>query len=159
MVDRVGRDVLAEALRQLIAGTITNLEYEDRAHLSLNGRKERVAQEDPALWAVFSRAWFLYTDIREQRLRGKEAIPRNVRRKLATWVVFLKSDVEYRWPIKSFISFTGCILRVLTLGLAGFFIRSRFDRVGDSTIWPFWTREELADALARPVYLAGRRAR
>ena len=111
---------------------------------------------DPAIRAVWSRAWFLYDDLREHRFRGKLRLPLEARREMARWVAFLKSDAEYQWPIKGFLSLSGCLLRILTLGLVGYFVRSKYQDIGDWSIWPFWTRQQMSQALARPAYLGGK---
>jgi hypothetical protein len=86
MVNRAARDQVAELIRHLAAGQISNDEFEDRMPGS---------RDDPAVGAVFwNGAWLLYDDLREYKLVGKYRLPEEVRGEVSRWVLFLKSDLE-----------------------------------------------------------------
>src|SRR5260221_9704596 len=91
MIDKAARTQLAESLRHLAAGVISNDEFEKR--------RPRKSQ-DVAVRQVFSEgAWFLYDDLREHRLIGKDKLSDSARTDLARWIVFLKTDLAYEWPV------------------------------------------------------------
>ena len=155
MVDRVARDKFAELLRHFGAGNLTNDEYEDAAEKIL----ESANRKDGSLWAIYSSAWFLYDDLRTHRLREKWALTDEGRRAVARWILFLHSDLEYEWPIRSFISLSGCLLRICTLGLAGFVLgplnERRMRRLGSWELWPFFREADYQLVTANPRLLGG----
>ncbi|HEX8912074.1 MAG TPA: hypothetical protein VF796_06915 [Humisphaera sp.] len=155
MVDRVARDKFAELLRHFAAGNLTNDEYEDAAHLILKDAD----RADRSLWAIYSRVWYFYDDTRVHRLRDKHALTDEGRGAVARWVLFLHSDLEYEWPIRSFISLSGCLLRLCTLGLAGLILNPinerRLQRMGSWDLWPFLREADFRSASERPRLLGG----
>jgi hypothetical protein len=155
MVDRIARDKFAELLRHFGAGNLANDQYEDAAHLILKDAD----RNDRSLWAVYSAAWFLYDDIRVHRLRDKHALTDEGRRAVARWILFLQSDLEYEWPIRSMISLSGCLLRICTLGLAGLVLgpinERRLRRIGSWELWPFFREADYQSATANPRLLGG----
>jgi len=97
MIDREARDVLAENLRHLVSGRITNEEFEDKT--SWNEDYRLLKSGDPAIGGIFwSFAWCLYSDTWCYRLRGRDALTAEVLRVAAHCIVFLHSDFEYEWP-------------------------------------------------------------
>ncbi len=68
-VDTPARRKLAELLRHLVSGVITNDEFEDRLSLC----------RDAAVVAVYEQAWLLYDDLHEHRLTGKWRVPEEAR--------------------------------------------------------------------------------
>lgn len=157
MVDRVARDKFAELLRHFAAGNLTNDEYEDAAH----GIFEGADRKDRALWAIFSRTWFFYDDTREHRLRDNHALTDEGQHAVARCILFLHSDLEYEWPIKSFISLSGCLLRLCTLGLAGLILNPMNERrmreMGSWDLWPFFREADFQSTNASPRLLGGAR--
>jgi hypothetical protein len=93
MVDRNARDKLAEALRHLISGQLTNDEF-DAAYPG--------SCQDPAMLAVWESACCLYDSgaLFPYRLRGPYKVSPEVRRAAARAVVFLHSSLEYEWPAR-----------------------------------------------------------
>jgi len=148
MVDRAARDQFVELIRHLAAGQISNDEFEDRVPRS---------QNDPAIGAVFwNGAWLLYDDLRQYKLVGKCRLPKEARREVARWVLFLESDLEYEWPrLLGVYRFPGYVLNVITLGAMGWMIRTQLHRRGDASVWPFMRCSDYEAALAKPPYLAG----
>lgn len=159
MIDRRRRDAMAELLRHFVAGRLTNDEFEERLDVTLNDPRPVRRWEDAALWAIRSRAWFLYDDLRTHRMKGEWAPSREGRSELARWVLFLYSDSEYEWPIRDFISLSSCLMNLLTLGLAQVILsrllRQRHKAMGDWDVWPFVRRSDYEKALEHPRLLAG----
>jgi hypothetical protein len=155
MVDRIARDKFAELLRHFAAGRLTNDEYEDAAFQIL----EAADAKDRLPGVMFSRVWHLYDDLRVHRLRDEHALADEGRRAVARWVVFLHSDLEYEWPVRSFISLSSCLLRLCTLGLAGVILtpinERRLRRTGSWDLWPFFREADYESARARPRLLNG----
>jgi hypothetical protein len=147
MVDRDARDRFAELLRHLVAGQITNDDFATRLPLSSG---------DPAVNQIFwNGAWLLYDDLREYRLVGSYRLPREPRREVARWILFLKSDLTYEWPrLLGYFRFPWYFLNVLSLGLLGFFVRRRLLHGGNLDVWPFYRESDYEVALARPPYFA-----
>ena len=89
MIARAQRDRLAENLRHLFNGRITNDEFE--GGLSFDER-------DPALDKVYELfAWHLYSDVRWHRLIGKDAPSEEALGIAKRAILFLHSDREYEW--------------------------------------------------------------
>jgi hypothetical protein len=149
MIDRDARNRLAEGIRHLAAGTITNVEFEARALSS---------SADPAVHAVFlSGPWFLYHDIMRYRLRGRNRLSPAVRRGAARWILFLKTDLPYEWPIEPrglVGSLVWIVVNLFTVGLFARRAQRRFAQSGDITVWPFVRRSDYELSLTRPPYLA-----
>lgn len=160
MIDRHRRDRLAELLRQFVDGLMTNDDFEDRLDRILDDPRPVRKWEDKALWAIRSRAWFLYDDLRTHRMTGQWALSPEGHREIARWIVFLHSDCEYRWPVTNFISLSGCLFGMLTFGLGprlyGAIMRRRVGAMGDWDVWPFICREDYERALQQPRLLTGK---
>lgn len=79
------RHQYAELLRHFISGRMTNFEYEDRA--------SELRMADDSVWDIYKVVWHLYCDIREHRMTDPDRRqPAHVRRVVARFVVFLRSD-------------------------------------------------------------------
>src|SRR5262249_23646603 len=111
-LDRESRRSLAELLRHLVAGQITNDEFENR-----RPRGSR----DLAVRQVFEEgAWFLYSDTHEHRLKGRHRLAGRDRQNVARWILFLKTDLPYEWPIVPFgLRLALMPSNLVTLGLLG----------------------------------------
>ena len=132
MVDRAARDELGRAIRRLVAGLITNDQFEDG--LSAGVCRSR----DLGVRSVHAAARSHYDDLHEHRLEGRYAIGKAGRRYVAHWILFLKSDGEYEWPnLVGWRAFLLAIPNLLTLGGIGRFVRWWHDRRGDAEVWPF----------------------
>jgi len=141
MIDRPARDQLAERLRRLAIGRMTNRAFE--------ASSERTT--DPVILEIELRlAWPYYCDIREHRLTGEWRLSDGLRRDFARAVLFLKTDLEYEWTHQQ--------------GVRGwlnswFHLRPlrRAPRIrpepGDRRYWPFYRRSDYLGARRSPVYL------
>ncbi|ABI59616.1 hypothetical protein [Nitrosomonas eutropha] len=148
MIDREARDRFAQAIRALVAGTITNDQFEDIRLPSLN-------TADPAIAAIYQEgAWHLYSDLEEHRLRGKHALSPKDKSHVARWVLFLKTDLPYEWPeLRGMRFFALGLANLFTFGLANRFYANWFKQQGEVEVWPFIRQADYAAALERPVYL------
>jgi len=112
MIDRAGRDRLAECIHQLAAGVLTNRQFEDKGEFE---------SADDAIRAVFwGGPWLLYDDFRNYRLRGKYRLDPRVRKEAARWVLFSKTNLPYEWPVARvgvLASIVWVFANLLTLGL------------------------------------------
>lgn len=148
MVDREARDILAEQLRHLISCQITNDEFERAVEWS----------RDQAVTAVYGMAWRLYDDLHEHRMTGLHHIPRNGRREIARWILFLQSDRVYEWPRYNFVHTVNSPLNLITFG---WWDRRRarcfaeLQAAGDWDVWPFLRRDDFEDARSDPHLLVG----
>jgi hypothetical protein len=150
MVDQVARNILAENFRHLMAGQITNYQFDDRLRKSNDAAVNEV---------FFCGAWPLYDDLHEHRLTGKWAIKPKHKPIAARYILFLKTNLEYKWPIRTGLRETPwAILSIITLGIVGR-LRNRInDRGsgGDVDVWPFFRRSDYETALAQQPYLKGK---
>lgn len=143
MIDRHARDVLAEKLRQLASGTITNFRFEEEI---------RHSKSDPAIHEIAEcLAWPYYDDSTEHRLDGDHALLDGHRKDFARAVLFLKTDFEYRWPKRSGLAgWSGYVRRLFGMPLS-----SPKRSMGAVRFWPFWSEEDYREALKRHPYLVG----
>ena len=147
MIDRDARNTLAEAIRSLASGLITNDEFEDKRLPHSN--------DDPAISEVYSKgAWLLYSDLQEYRLSGIHRLDDKTKTVIARWVLFLKTDLPYEWPVSTFKQgLLRLLSNLLTLGAANRFYAYRYQGSGDIDVWPFLRRSDYEAALQKPVYL------
>lgn len=144
MVEEIWRKQLAEEIRHLAAGQMTNDEFEERTYGLLKKSK------DPALREIWEGAWGLYDDLHEHKLRGKYAVKKEHRHEIARWIVFLYSGFEYEWPVSkpvlsflgdlirsilwfAFLLVTGCIVLLADAAIVGGLSKLTSDRI----IWPW----------------------
>jgi hypothetical protein len=89
MVNREGRDKLARALKELVDGDTTTDRF-----LLLKAEDEG----DRAVRDIRLFASSLFDDIYPHRLKGEHAIPEPSQRVVDRCLLFLRTDVEYKWP-------------------------------------------------------------
>ncbi len=152
MIDRRARDKLAELIRNLADGIITNDEFEDRLYGS-----DLQRSKDAAIWEIYAGgAWYMYDDLSTHKMTGKWKLPKASKEIVARWILFLKSGEEYSWPRRvGFREIPWFILSLLTFGLAGH-IRLRIHTWmcgGDIEAWPFLALSDVERASAGRVYL------
>jgi len=147
MVDRDARSQLAEAARALIAGRITNDEFERRIPRS----------EDPAIREIYMKGfWPNYGDLKEHRMVGSAKWTGEKREFASRCILFLKSDLPYVWPTRSVLAFlTRGVANLLTFGSIARTDRRLLELIGDTVEWPFCCREDYASTLGSPPYLRG----
>lgn len=158
MVDRKQRDLLADAIHELIIGRITNDDFDSRiGKHGWNPLKSPERWDDAAIGPVVERTWCLYGDSYRYRLVGANRLSRAGRAEVLRWILFLRSDAEYRWPLFRFInpalvSSSGCLLSILTLGFGPRVETNRlydeWSKHGEFTVWPFLNQAEYEQVYA-----------
>lgn len=155
MIDRPSRDKLVLALRRYAAGRTTNDELESAVGNS----------EDRAISAVEDMAWRLYDDMVRHRATGRHALSREMRRMLARWVVFLRTDCEYAWPSyalrQSENALGQSMLDLFTGGRSSLKKRQEwqaFVGAGDFEVWPFLHKRDEESVRRRTSRLLPARA-
>ena len=143
------RQNLARWLRRLASGHVTNREFE---------RAWPWRGEEHALHSIYRHGiWPLYDDLYTHRLTGRHALDKARRRVVARMVLFLQSQVPYRYRETSApTALLVLLLSIATLGRFGRRWQQRQWQDGDSAIWPFYTHSEYTAALRSPVFLAPR---
>ena len=150
IVDRRARDRAAANLRGFLSGRVTNFDFDD----------DMPETDDPAIAAIWSTAWCIYSDVSKHRLTGAHALPPSARREVLRWILFLDGACPYVWPPCPHPGFRHPNEAERALPL---FCRKRraeaFFSAGDYPAWPFATRAEEARAKRYPRRLGGRRKR
>lgn len=149
MIDRAGRSRLAESLRHLASGQITNDQFEDAAWID---------SDDAVIDAVKWQAWMLYSDLHEHKLTGSDAVSKSDRRVVARFILFLHSDLEYEWPRHPLWGITRLLSNVLSLGIIPRYVDNNWKASGDFDAWPFVRQADYEEALNNPKLLRGRGA-
>jgi hypothetical protein len=139
MINRNARDQAASALEEFLKGVISNEEYE---------RRYPNAKDDPALHAIFTQVWLFYSDKSEHTLSGKHALSDEARDAFERCILFLRSDLEFQWPIPT-LGFRFFILRLLGFGKLVNQREEEEMRVGDKEVWPFISKIEYHRALQK----------
>jgi len=150
MIDRIARNKAAATIRHYASGVITNTEFVSRFPYS---------ESDPIIEALDDTLWSTYEDVFTHRLTGKSAPPDWAKQRVTRWLMFLYSDVEYRWPtignpglrdLQRVSRWWTDVSRHL-----GYITSAEFFAHGDFSVWPFLSREEFDYARAKPVLLSG----
>jgi hypothetical protein len=147
MIDRPTRTRLAEGLRHLVAGTMTNLVFDD----ILLEQAER--SEDRGVREIAAQAWLLYDDFHVHRIE----ITDGARRDIARWILFLHSDCEFEWPKQplGIVAWPVSLVDHLTGRRFRLYERA-FRRVwGDFRYWPFFRKHDYDASLQTPKLLRG----
>ncbi len=148
MIDRQARNELALLIRRLATGRITNDQFEDTCPCS--------AMDSATIHIPSEGVWYLYCDLREYYLRGKDRLLPEQRRFAARMTLFLKSDLEYEWPTRDLTeALMGILLNLLTLGRFAHFYRWYADSYGEMEVWPFARIEDYQAALKSPPFFNG----
>ena len=143
MINIEGRKKLAQALRSLISGSITNLQFDDLDFGSKN---------DPAIDHIWLTAWGTYDDFHEHPLRLTEGQVSDFKR----CIIFLHTDLEFEWA-----DIRPWVFRFFS-GLSNFIMRIFGIRPEDPTahldmaVWPFGRKEDYERALNSPELLTGK---
>ena len=148
MIDRDARNNMAVLVRRLVACRITNDDFEEEVPRS----------DDPAIHAVHGMAWRLYSDLETHFLNGRHSIPKDGRREIARWILFLYSNEEYAWPDYSFFQANDWLMNLLTFGWWERRKESQlnqFKAAGDFNVWPFINRASFDSAVNNPTLLTG----
>jgi len=150
MVDRKARDILAEQIRHLLAGVVTNFQY-------MEDVDSRLFSTDKAIEPILNTIWQVYDDLREHKV-DINSFSATDRIMLSRIILFLKSDFEYQWPsLRVKIPLFRLLANIFTLG----FYTKKKDKeikdVGDFEYWPFISKADFDTANMNPPYLAKQR--
>lgn len=136
MIDRVSRDRIACALRRFASGRITQGDLDTAWWGGFRSL-------DPAVVAVEDEIYWAFLNFGPERLVGRHALSADQRRNVARWVLFLRSDEQYAWPIRG--SDIAMALRAfMTLGKSWRVEREAWSRAGEMALWPFVSSPQLA---------------
>jgi hypothetical protein len=178
MVDRERRVKLANHLRHLSIGLISNDEFEElimddvsdgwspeNYHRSNRAKKR---DEDPIIKPMLELCWGLYDDTRNHRLVGNDELNKNALKIIARSILFLHTDKEYEWPYfnsqSPLMRFTlgELMLSLLTFGhyyrdkreeqIVSFY---EWQKVGDYGVWPFFKKSDYENQLTSQPFLSG----
>ena len=133
MVDRGSRDVGATVLQDLIDGKITNDEFMKRFNFPKN--------TDRALRAIFLFAWGQFSDLGAHKLTGRHAPTPERRAFLERCVLFLKTDLEFEWPLPKPSPARG-LLEMIGLGRRFRAAEEEYTSKGDFEVWPFFRKAD-----------------
>jgi hypothetical protein len=94
MIDEDARKSLSEDLRRLIAGRMSNDQFDEVYY------RQYADSRDRAVIEIATFAYSLYSSdlLLPYRLRGRHAVGQAVREAAARSVLFLRSGLEYKWP-------------------------------------------------------------
>jgi hypothetical protein len=122
--------------------------------MTIENRRPR-GSNDLAVRQIFEEgAWFLYSDVFEHRLTGRYKVVAKNRESVARWILFLKSDLPYEWPIVPFGFRLALVpFNLITLGLLGRIVQRYGSYGGPPDLWPFRRRSDFQAALENPPYL------
>jgi hypothetical protein len=179
VIDRIRRDKLALHLRQYVSGRTWNQSFENRLANDVSDgclpeQYGRVpgSDPDPLIPPMLEHVWGLYSDCSFHRARGKHAITGSDRKAVARYILFLHSDLEYRWPSFRFVNPLVDMDLPFRKWLNWLFPWAcspterpvfevgdweEFQRAGDYECWPFLNREELDRESRNVRYLGGGR--
>ena len=147
MIDKYSRKKLAEALRHFLGGFRTNFEYDDIAF--------DLPSRDHAVNDIIEQVWLCYDDLREHKLTGGDALNQEQLDFIKRCILFLKTDIEYKWPQwPVYYKLLRPVVRLFSLGLLTQRTDSLFNGSGDTEYWPFYSKHEYILAKENPVYLS-----
>jgi len=130
MVDKPKRLEAAKLIEDFLACRITNFQYDDRYPRSAG---------DPALFAIYSMLWFAYSDVREHRMNGKQALNDEGRRLADQCILFLQTENEYHGP-KNFVSLSAPFRKI------SYWLRRKSPPELIGPAWPFDDANQLEAA-------------
>ncbi len=140
MVDYDARRRLAQLLRWYVSGRIDNYTLEQAV----------IKSSDRGVVEIFRASWYLYDDLHRHKAKGAFAIEGEDRKEISRWILFLQTDLEYKWP-KNTLLFQ--IASLLSFGLLSIIRRRYLQKKGDLSLWPFYREEEFKKALQSPRLL------
>ena len=143
MIDIEARRKAAEIARHFASGQITNFEFEN----------EFPDSKDSAIDAILDTFWGIYDDFKEHKINDQWEVPKDFKKMMARWVMFLYSNEEYKWPK---ISQPG--LRPFQYGFFGKLFKRHlaqepFLSAGEYSVWPFINSESYNTARNNPHLL------
>jgi hypothetical protein len=150
MIESEARRRLAIGVRHLAIGRITNGEFEGQY------ARDAARSRDSAVRAVFWQgAWLLYSDFQQIRYAGRNRLPKDTRRHIARWILFLRTQLPYVWPLEGWWQRLAWVpIHLVTLGFSARLRNKRWQASGEFAVWPFRRLTDYRAALRRSPYLA-----
>jgi len=96
MVDRKARALLASSVLRFYEGEITSDEFQAERNSLL---ERYVGSGDMALLEISGRIWLLCDDYSDHQLKERHFLTDEVRGLFERSITFLRSDLEYEWPV------------------------------------------------------------
>lgn len=135
MIDRESRDGIACALRRFASGRLVQADL-DKAVWRAEG------SSDAAVVALLDEIYWAFLNFGPNRLVGRHSLSSDARRNVARWVLFLRSNEEYRWPRRG-PALAVALRAIMTLGKTWRAEREAWSRAGDMALWPFVSSAQL----------------
>lgn len=145
MIDRNAREMAHTAVRRFAEGETTNDDFESEY-------PDAEATPDRSIRAIETMVAQLYSDHKVQLLTETNSDTGDSHEFLNRCMLFLRSDLEYLWPIDNFLQIrsVGPVLNALSFGTANKALEQRYQRImaelaeaGDLAVWPFISRQDL----------------
>lgn len=176
MIDKERRKKLAFHLRHLAVGLISNDQFEKNIIIDVTFgwlpeqyyRSKEAEFDDLIIRPMLELSWCLYSDLKTHKLTGKYKLSEEQIKDIATFILFLHSDLEYEWPYLDptnpliRFSFKDLLLSVLTFGKH---YRNKMDErkqqqnefinAGDYNFWPFINKEQYQQQLKNQPFFTG----
>ncbi len=147
MLDQPTRDRLAESLRQLISGAMTNLALNDFLLEQAEGSEDRGVRE------IAMQTWLL---CEEEQVYPIE-ITESQRCDIARWILFLHSGHEMEWPSEPsrFVTWPVRFLDCITGRRFKLYDKYFPQAHGDYCYWPFFRKEDYDKAVESQKSMRG----
>src|SRR5262249_7051323 len=123
MIDRERRNLLGDAIHELVGGFLSTDEFDHWLYThDFWVFRHPSDYQDAAIGPIVENAWCLYGDECEYRFVGRNRLNQQRRRQVMRWILFLRTDLEYEWPVFRFInpmflSLSNFLFSVVTLGI------------------------------------------
>lgn len=157
MINQIRRSLLADQIHALISGFTANVDFDDwLIEHDFSAIRDPRLYDDAALGPILERAYCLYSDIPTYTLSGRHKLNRKTYCDIRRSIFFLRSDLEYEWPVFFYANRfpdLDWLLNKLTLGWHPYIPRpsesySQWQSHGDHSVWPFIRRSDY-DRIAR----------
>lgn len=145
-MNRKDRNLLAQNLRHYLSERITNFEFMDNI-------KNIYRSDDKAVIAIKREFWFMYCDLREHKNKGRDKLNFETENHIKRFILFLKSDNEYKYKSLKFPNLIKWFLKIVTFNLCKDNPKKQITEKGDLEVWPFFKKSEYIKEIKKPKYL------
>ncbi len=147
MIDRNARNKLAEEIRHFINCFKDNFEYDNAAF--------DIKTKDPGVIDIRQNVWLTYDDLSRHKMEGKWALSNEQDVIIKRCIVFLKSNIEYKWPKwPLYYRVVRPFIWLISFGRLTDKLDSHFNGNGNLEVWPFFSEDEYEAAKKEPIYCA-----
>lgn len=142
MIDRDARNQLTDAL---VSARMDNLDFDNLVGC--------IRSNDMGVIKIRQAMWHVYDDLHRHTLTGKWALSAEQKKVVERFILFLRSNLEYRWPPRPLDNpLARLLVGILTLGFIPRYFDKNWRAAGSWEVWPFKTLGEFNDAeQGRPV--------